>query len=130
MCADVRNGSLASGTPVQTYDCNAEPNQQFEFSGGRIYTMGGQRCLDVILKLMKGGQINNLQVVSNICDPNSITQSAWSATDGGIVWNWLGDALNNSPTLCLDAGNMANGTQLHLTNTGCEPAPSTLWQIK
>jgi Ricin-type beta-trefoil lectin domain len=46
-CADMTVGNLAAYTPVRANDCNAAPNQQFEFNGFTIYALGGQRCLDV-----------------------------------------------------------------------------------
>jgi len=123
VCADVRNGSLAPGTPVQAYDCNGEPNQQFEFVGSMIYTMGGQRCLDLD---MSGVQPYTYPVVSNPCDPNSPTQTSWLTYAGSIISGYAGGS-------CLDATNMANGTQLVVTLrcTGdIAPSPQWLWQIK
>jgi Ricin-type beta-trefoil lectin domain len=117
-CADVRGNSLAPGTPVQAFECLAGPNQQFELYGaptlGTIYTEGGQMCLDVV----GGGTAPGTPVDSYTC--NGTPAQQWYYDDGLIVYG--------RTDLCLDAGNMANTTQL-IVNT-CDGSNSQQWQIK
>jgi non-reducing end alpha-L-arabinofuranosidase len=119
VCADVRGGSLAPGTPVQAYDCNAEPNQQFEFNGNTIYTMGGQRCLEA--EVTADGIPGPFPVVSNVC--NGSNNQFW--LDQGLILN----SSNYIGLYCLDATNMGNGTQLvvDLCNSN---TTSQQWQLK
>jgi Ricin-type beta-trefoil lectin domain len=114
VCADVTNGSLAAGTPVQAYDCNAEPNQQFELNGTTIYALGGQTCLDV-----PGFATGSMAVQSNPC--NFSASQVWFVYRGRII------SATGFGT-CLDATNMANGTQLVVNP--CSGATSQQWQIK
>jgi hypothetical protein len=114
VCADVAGGNLAAGTPVNAYDCNAEPNQQYELNGTTIYAMGGQTCLDV-----PGLATGSTAVVSNPC--NFSSSQTWYVLRGRI---FSGTSFNR----CLDATNMANGTQLVLNP--CSNATSQQWQIK
>ncbi len=113
-CADVAGGNIASGTTVQAWDCLAGPNQQFEFYGETIYTVGGQRCLDVV----GAGTAPGTRVWSYTC--NGTVAQKWTYVNGAIGYPNAG--------LCLDAGNMANGTQL-IVNT-CNGSNSQSWQIK
>jgi len=132
MCADVTGGSLTLGASVQVYDCNGAPNQQFEwsgriptdsvdvYSGSPIYALGGQRCLDTIT-----GTVGH-PVVSNVCDGG--TTQRWDYLNGSLIQRSTGEGA----ILCLDAGNMANGTQLGLNPCGNTPTPpaNQNWQIK
>ena len=113
-CGDVAGGNIASGTKVQAWDCLAGPNQQFEFYGPTIYTLGGQRCLDVV----GAGTAPGTNVWSYTC--NGTVAQQWTYDNGQIRYPHGG--------LCLDAGNMGNGTQLHV-NT-CNGSNSQTWQIK
>ena len=131
VCADVRNGSLRPRTPVQAYDCNAEPNQQFEIvgfpgSGGEtINALGGQRCLTVA-----GGADNGFPpgtpVLSEVCATNvinTINDQVWAYSNGAFL---IG--IGRGEPACLDATSMANGTQLVVNP--CNGAASQNWQIK
>jgi hypothetical protein len=127
ICADVRNGSLAPGTPVQAYDCNAEPNQQFEWNGSTIYTMGGQRCLEALVPpdvLTGGPEPPPYPVVSDICNgsPDQTWPLFFVFPGGSLSWNDFG--------FCLDATNMANGTQLVLNDCATNATSSQQWQLK
>jgi hypothetical protein len=117
-CADVSGGSLSfsgtTGTKVQAWDCLAGPNQQFEFYGLTVFTVGGQRCLDVHL----AGTAPGTPVQSYPC--NGTVAQQWYYFKGEIFYPHGG--------LCLDAGNMANGTQL--TVKVCNHSNSQFWQIK
>jgi Ricin-type beta-trefoil lectin domain len=113
-CADVDGGNITPGTKVQAWDCLAGPNQQFEFYGPTIYTLGGQRCLDVV----GAGTAPGTNVWSYTC--NGTVAQQWTYDNGQIRYPHGG--------LCLDAGNLGNGTQLHV-NT-CNGSNSQTWQIK
>jgi hypothetical protein len=128
VCADVRGGNLAPGTPVQAFQCLAGPNQQFEIYGTTIYTMGGHMCLDVVGR----GTAPGTPVDSDTC--NGTPAQVWTELNGMIVYPYAN--VNDSATLCLDAGNMNNGTQLVVnpcnfdsTSQGYQ-SNSQQWQIK
>jgi len=132
VCADVTGGNLASGTPVQAYDCNIGPNQQFEFTGSTIRALGGQRCLGV-----QTTGVNDVDINSYTCNGTAAQQFYYSAgvdiiccqaTTGQIVVVGALFGVTNGPQ-CLDAENMANGTQLIASN--CDSTKnSQQWQIK
>jgi alpha-galactosidase len=114
VCGDVQGGSLDSFTPVQAWNCNAAPNQQFEFNGTTIYTVGAQRCLDVYY----AGTA-----------PGTIVESFPCNGTGAQTWYYFnGELVNLNSGLCLDATNMADGTQLVIN--WCNGADSQNWQIK
>jgi hypothetical protein len=114
ICADVRSGDIASGTPVQAYDCNAAPNQQFELAGITIYALGAQRCLDVLY----GGTAAGTKVDSATCNGTGAQQ--W--------YYYRGQLVNINSGKCLDAGNSVNLTQLVINS--CNNSNSQQWQIK
>ena len=136
VCADVAGGSFAIPTPANAFDCNAEPNQQFELvpiefsepsgttiAGFTIYAMAGHRCLGV-----RGGVIAaGTPVESQLCNAGA-----------GQVWMYYGGTIGLAATfvtgqteLCLDATNMANGTQLVVNKcVGFPSVTSQNWQIK
>jgi hypothetical protein len=113
-CADVAGANIAPGTTVQAWDCLGGPNQQFEFYGLTVYTVGGQRCLDVV----DAGTAPGTKVQSFIC--NGTVAQQWTYANGAILYPFAG--------LCLDAGGMANGTQL-IVNV-CNASNSQFWEIK
>jgi len=108
VCADIKGGSIATGTAVQAYDCLGDLSEQFEFNGFTIYAMAGQRCLDV----------GRTGVVSNAC--TGAANQSWYYYDGEIT--------NANSGECLDATTLANGVQL-VTNP-CNGKTSQNWQIK
>jgi hypothetical protein len=115
VCADVRDGNLAPGTPVQAFQCLAGPNQQFEIYGKTIYTLGGHMCLDVVGR----GTAPGTPVDSYTC--NGTPAQQWYPTYGLIYYPYA--------NLCLDAGNLDNTTQL-VVNTCNFNSNSQQWQIK
>jgi hypothetical protein len=119
VCMDVRGNSLTPGTPVIAYDCHAGPNQQFQFAGpaGRtIYAESGHRCLTVL----GGGTAAGTPVESSLC--NEGPQAF------GYLFGEIQVSVSVGAQQCLDAGDMANSTQL-VINT-CNGSPSQQWQIK
>jgi hypothetical protein len=114
VCADVRSANIAPYTPIQAYDCNAAPNQQYEFNGLTIYALGAQRCVDV----QGGGTANGTLVDSYPC--NGTVAQQW--------YYYNGEIYNPHSEKCLDAGNMANLTQLVIKE--CDGSESQTWQIK
>jgi hypothetical protein len=103
---------------VQAFGCLAGPNQQFEIysnpNGGPIYTLGGQRCLDVV----GSGTAPGTPVDSYTC--NGTAAQWW--------WYYEGEIVYPNGLLCLDAENMDNTTQL-IVNT-CNGSNSQQWQFK
>jgi Ricin-type beta-trefoil lectin domain len=114
VCADVRDGNLANLTPIDAFDCNAAPNQQFEFNGFTIYALGGQRCIDVA----GAGRAAGTPVDSYPC--NGTVAQVW--------YYYNGEIYNPNSGMCLDAGNMSNQTQLYIYP--CNRSISQNWQIK
>jgi len=99
---------------VQAYDCQAAPDEQFEWVDYTIFTLGAQRCLDVFADNTSPGA----KVDSAIC--NGTGAQVWYYDNGQIV--------NAHSGLCLDATNMANETQLVMNN--CNGGTSQNWQLK
>jgi hypothetical protein len=98
VCADVRSGDLAPLTPIEAYDCNAAPNQQFEFNDFTIYALGGQRCVDVMP-----------------ADTAAGTPVDFYNCNGTVAQQWYyynGEIHNPYSGMCLDAGDVNNLTQL------------------
>jgi len=118
VCMDVGGDSLTVGETIQAWDCHGSGNQQYQLigvpNGSTIYALAGQRCVDV----QGAGTTPGTKVWSYSCN-GTVAQ----------VWNYIDGTLRNPNSgLCLDAGNMANGTQL-IINT-CNGAASQNWQIK
>ena len=115
-CADVRGGSINIATPVDSYNCTAAPNQQFEFNGNTIYALGGQMCLDVAA-LNDTTPTPGTLVDSYLC--NGGPNQQWTYEHGAII---------NESGLCLDATSGGQNHQLEV-NT-CSGVASQQWQIK
>jgi hypothetical protein len=116
VCADVRAGSIADGTPAQAYRCNAAPNQQFYLSGLTIYALGGQKCLDVT----GAKTTDNTPVQIFRCNGGKNQQ--WFYDNGRIV--------NVGSGTCLDAVDLKDKTQLVIYTCHPENPPYQQWQIK
>jgi len=113
-CADVRGGNITAGTPIQSWDCHAGPNQQYEFNGLTIYALGAQRCVDV----QGAGTAAGTPVWSYPCN-------------GTVAQDWYyfrGEIYNPNSGKCLDATSAVNGTQLIINY--CNGGASQNWQIK
>jgi len=115
VCADVESGSLTPFTKIQAWDCNAAPNQQYEFNGFTIYAVGAQRCVDVYY----AGTAAGTKVESYPCN-GSVAQQ-WYYYDGELY--------NPHSGKCLDATTGVNGVQL-VINPCVLGTPSQTWQIK
>jgi hypothetical protein len=114
VCADVRGGSLAAGTPIQAFDCHAGANQQFVFNSFTIYALGGQACVDV----SGAGKANGTPVQLWPCN-------------GTVAQQWYyhnGEIFNPNSGKCLDALDLVNGRQLVIRT--CDAAFGQNWQIK
>ncbi|MET9694844.1 ricin-type beta-trefoil lectin domain protein [Streptomyces sp. NPDC006514] len=46
MCLDVRGGWTDAGTPVMSYTCNGNDNQQWEYKDGTLVNLKSKRCLE------------------------------------------------------------------------------------
>ncbi len=119
-CADVRGASLTNLTPIQAYDCHAGANQQYQliYTGGvgmTIYALGAQRCVDVT----GAGKAAGTLVESYPC--NGTVAQKW--------YYWQGELYNPNSAMCLDAGNIDNGTQLRIEPCNLSKS-SQNWQIK
>jgi len=114
-CADVRAGSINNATPVDSYNCTAAPNQQFEFNGKTIYALGGQMCLDV---------------ASPDSNPTAGTLVDTYFCNGGPnqQWTYQNGAIINASGFCLDATSGGQNHQLEVND--CSGVASQQWQIK
>jgi hypothetical protein len=100
-CLDVRGGSGASGTPVQSYDCNGSAGQQWT-----SYTDGSLRILGKCLDATGAGTTNGTLVALWDCHGGSNQQ-----------WQPYNAAYRNPISgRCLDipGGSSANGIQVAL----------------
>ncbi|MCW3820526.1 RICIN domain-containing protein [Micromonospora sp. DR5-3] len=65
LCLDVTGASTTAGTPVQVWDCNGMPNQQWNLnSNGTITSAQTGYCLDV----NGGGTANGTNVIVWYCN--------------------------------------------------------------
>ncbi|HCT80765.1 MAG TPA: hypothetical protein DGG94_09735, partial [Micromonosporaceae bacterium] len=98
-CADVRAANSANGTPIQIYDCNGTPAQQWTVVGNTLRAFG--KCMDIY----NGGTANGSRIILWPCH-------------GGLnqVWQLRSDQTVYNPRSgrCLDVpnNNSTNGTQL------------------
>jgi hypothetical protein len=114
ICADVTDGSLTLNTDLQAFDCNAQPNQQFEFSDFTIFALGGQRCV---------------AVEGNGTAAGTLVQSSTCNGSEGQVWYYEdGQFINPNSGKCLDATNGEQRTKLVIND--CSDVGSQKWQIK
>ncbi|TFK21494.1 subtilisin-like protein [Coprinopsis marcescibilis] len=103
-CLDVRQGTIANGTPVQLYDCNGTTAQVWLISRGatKVRLANTNFCLDA----------------SSPTPANGTGMKIWQCTDNVAAQEWTYTA-NNRITLrsapqCLDlpSGNLVNGIQI------------------
>ena len=160
VCMDVSGNSLTLNTPVIAYDCHAGPSQQFQFAGPDPQ-LPGTVAAPPVEAIVRGewaqmfdrprratnspilvsevrvehwrALLRGLTVVSGSCDRVSTTFQPFSYI-GGNIRLLLNTPLQfplNNPPLCLDAGNMENGTQLVINNCGdIGGRPNFQWQIE
>ncbi|MGW5127875.1 lectin [Streptomyces sp. NPDC004069] len=114
-CVDVAGASSANGTPVQLYDCNGTPAQQWTVaSDGTLRALG--KCLDV----------------TDGSTADGATVQLWDCT-GGPNQKWVvssaRDIVNPQADKCLDVtdNNSANGTRLQIWT--CTGGANQKWTV-
>ncbi len=114
-CVDVAAANSANGTPVQLYDCNGTPAQQWTVGpDGTIRALG--KCLDVA----SGGTADGTPV--QLWDCNGSAAQRWVVTGAR-------DIVNPQADKCLDvSGNdPANGTRLQIWT--CTGGANQKWTV-
>ncbi|MGV9273023.1 ricin-type beta-trefoil lectin domain protein [Streptomyces griseosporeus] len=114
-CVDVAGANTANGTPVQLYDCNSTPAQQWTVaSDGTLRALG--KCLDVT----GGGTGDGTKV--QLYDCNGTGAQKWVVTAAQ-------DIVNPQANKCLDVtdGSTANGTRLQIWS--CTGAANQKWTV-
>ncbi|KAF7796197.1 hypothetical protein EIP86_007371 [Pleurotus ostreatoroseus] len=102
-CLEVRDGTLANGTPVQINDCNGNAAQNWTIQGGstKVMVAGTNFCLDAGSNPTSGVGMKIWQCYSGL------VQQQWYLTDDHRI-------AVEGQGLCLDLtnGNTADGTQV------------------
>ncbi|ROQ98582.1 beta-glucanase (GH16 family) [Streptomyces sp. 2132.2] len=114
-CVDVAGGNTANGTPVQLYDCNGSPAQQWTAAAdGTLRALG--KCLDVT-----GGNTADGTPVQ-LYDCNGTPAQRWALPAAR-------DIVNPQADKCLDVtgNNPANATRLQLWT--CGGTPNQKWNL-
>ncbi|MEU8842513.1 ricin-type beta-trefoil lectin domain protein [Streptomyces roseus] len=114
-CVDVTGGNPANGTPVQLYDCNGTPAQQWTLAAdGTLRALG--KCLDVT----SGGTADGTPV--QLYDCNGTPAQRWALPAAR-------DIVNPQADKCLDVtgNNPANATRLQIWT--CGGAPNQKWNL-
>ncbi|KAF8988780.1 ricin B lectin domain-containing protein [Cyathus striatus] len=104
-CLDVRGGLLANGTPVQLFDCNGTPAQNWLIQPGQtaVQLNGTNFCLDA-------GSTPGSGVLMKIweCFADLPAQEWFLTADNRIA------LLNQGQCLDVPNGNLADGTQVQI----------------
>ncbi len=114
-CVDVAGANPANGTPVQLYDCNGTPAQQWTIAAdGTLRALG--KCLDVT-----GGATADGTPVQ-LYDCNGSPAQRWALPAAR-------DIVNPQADKCLDVtgNNPANATRLQIWT--CGGAPNQKWNL-
>ncbi|MCX4630452.1 family 16 glycosylhydrolase [Streptomyces sp. NBC_01443] len=114
-CVDVAGANPANGTPVQLYDCNNTPAQQWTIAAdGTLRALG--KCLDVT-----GGATTDGTPVQ-LYDCNGTPAQRWALPAAR-------DIVNPQADKCLDVtgNNTANATRLQIWT--CGGAPHQKWNL-
>ncbi|MFF9623416.1 ricin-type beta-trefoil lectin domain protein [Streptomyces griseosporeus] len=114
-CVDVAGANTANGTPVQLYDCNGTPAQQWTVaSDGTLRALG--KCLDVT----GGGTADGTKV--QLYDCNGTGAQKWVVTAAQ-------DIVNPQANKCLNVtdGSTANSTRLQIWT--CTGAANQKWTV-
>ncbi|KAH6906593.1 G-X-X-X-Q-X-W domain-containing protein [Coprinopsis sp. MPI-PUGE-AT-0042] len=122
-CLDVRGGLLENGTPVQLYDCNDSPAQNWVYhrGTGQVRVKGTNFCLD------SGSEIDCKQDAAN-----GSQMKIWQCFDNLPAQTWTltwDDRLVRAGTgLCLDLtnGSRVNGNIIQ-TWTCSDFNPNQIW---
>lgn len=78
-CLDVRASSTADGTPVQMYQCNGSPAQQWTYVNGKLYGIGG-KCLEAA---NGAGSTDGAKLQLASCA--TVPHQGWGLSGGQIV---------------------------------------------
>ncbi|MGW2398293.1 ricin-type beta-trefoil lectin domain protein [Kitasatospora sp. NPDC001664] len=118
VCAEVKDGLTAAGTPVQTHTCTGGAGQQWKAQPNGTIQLAG-RCLDAT----GGGTVNGTRIQLWDCLGGTATPNAnqvWTIRPDGSIYN------DNSKR-CLDIPNAvtADGNQLELYD--CNSTPAQRW---
>ncbi|MFJ3170238.1 ricin-type beta-trefoil lectin domain protein [Streptomyces roseus] len=114
-CVDVAGANPANGTPVQLYDCNGTPAQQWTLAAdGTLRALG--KCLDVT----SGGTADGTPV--QLYDCNGTPAQRWALPAAR-------DIVNPQADKCLDVAgnNPANATRLQIWT--CGGGPNQKWNL-
>jgi hypothetical protein len=114
-CVEVPNAATISGTQVQLWDCNGQPQQSWTYTSSGQLTVYGSKCLDAF------GQGTSPGTAVIIWDCHGGTNQQWNINaDGTVVGVQSG--------LCLDAYGQgtANGTQIILWS--CNGQANQQWR--
>lgn len=110
-CIDVLEARTENGTPVQLYDCNATPAQQWTISED-----GTVRVFDKCLDVAGAGMENGTPV--QISDCNNSDAQKWNLSAAG-------DIVNRNK--CLDARQPANVNSARLQLWDCTGGTNQKW---
>lgn len=105
-CVDVQGANFANGTPVQVYQCNGTPAQNFQLvrnAAGQVRVSGTNFCLDAGENPVNGSKLKIWQ-----CYAGLKQQTWWYTGDNRL-------AIYNGG-LCVDLtdGHLTNGNQLQV----------------
>ncbi|KAH6890179.1 G-X-X-X-Q-X-W domain-containing protein [Coprinopsis sp. MPI-PUGE-AT-0042] len=116
-CLDVRGGLLENGTPVQLYDCNDSPAQNWVYhrGTGQVRVKGTDFCLDSGSDVTNGSQMKIWQCFDNL------PAQTWTLT-------WDDRLVRAGTGLCLDLtnGSRVNGNIIQ-TWTCSDFNPNQIW---
>lgn len=116
-CVDVRSGINAVGTPIQIFDCNGTPAQNFDFDSvdGTLRAFQFSMCLDV-------SSFNNGSPVQlNKCFMRQNLSNIWDLNDAG-------DIVNRGSGKCLDVRQPANNNGAVLQIWSCAGTSNQKWR--
>lgn len=103
-CLDVTGNTDTLGSAMEIWDCNGQPNQQFETtSAGELRTFNGTRCLDVYNNGTSPG------TVVDIWSCNGQQNQKWQVNSNGTI-----TGVQSGLCLDVDHAGTANGTRVTL----------------
>jgi subtilisin family serine protease len=117
-CVDVQGGGIPNSTPVQLFECNGTPAQEWQYTASALYNARSGRCLDV-----RGGNMANSTPVQIFDCNGSLAQA----------WRWSPERhelfIRADTARCLDVrgGNPANSTPIQIFD--CNNTPAQDWNL-